>query len=124
MSYPTKITEEELIILQADKKEIQAILDKLYKVSFDTDWKEWQVYNDLGSCFGEYTPDHIYAFPTKVEAEDCASTLRQWHLNSLHSSYRSPKYHPEIPKSEEPVMNNKGQRCNCEDYPCCGCDPQ
>ena len=46
MSYPTKITEEELIILQADKKEIQAILDKLYKVSFDTDWKEWQVYND------------------------------------------------------------------------------
>jgi len=24
-------------------------------------------------------------------------------------------------ESEEPVYNNPGQRCGCEDAPCCGC---
>jgi len=109
MSYPTKITKEELIILQKASKVEDAchhagyydVVDKLYNVSFDTEWKEWRVYNDHGSCFGDYTPDHIYAFPTKVEAEDCASTLRQWHLNSLHSAYRAPKYYPECAKDDK-----------------------
>ena len=65
-----------------------------YAVEYNQKYREWQVTNNHHSCSaaGEpYVPEFIYGFPTWTEAKECSDTLRKWHRNSYHPSYRKNK---------------------------------
>ena len=62
-----------------------------YEIIYHAEWGEYRIKNDHQDCSAAgfpYSPDFIYSFESKDEAEACAAQLRKWHGNSIHPSCR------------------------------------